>query len=262
MKLSKRFGLFATTSILTLALFGCSSDDGKADVGKEEPKEKTYVFASGADTIPFGYLEKGVLTGFDIELLNAIAKEENFKVKYKEMSFNGIIPALQGKQVDGAVAAMTIREDRLKVVDFSDPYFEAGLVLVAKKGSGIKSVEDLKGKTIVAKQGTASYEKAQEIAKKYGAKVKTLEGETTLYLDVQKGGSDALINDYPFVSSKLKTDKLDDLEIVGDRLTGDDSYGIAITKGNKELLKLVNDGLEEIKANGEYDKIYKKYFGE
>jgi glutamine transport system substrate-binding protein len=176
------------------------------------------------------------------------------------MKFNGIIPALQAKQVDAAVAAITIRDDRKQVVNFTDPYFDSGLVLVTKKDSPIAKLEDLKGKTIVAKQGSSGLAKAKELADKYGAKVKILEDEATLYMDVQKGGSDALVNDFPFVAGKIKSGTAADLHIVGDKLTGE-QYGIAINKNQKELLDKFNKDLAEMKKNGEFKKIYDKYFG-
>jgi glutamine transport system substrate-binding protein len=238
------------TALLAIGLFGCSSS-----------KNDTITIATSPDGPPFGYKEGDKLTGFDTEIVEYIAKKENLKVDWKFMKFDGIIPALQSKSVDGAVAAITIRDDRKKVTNFTDPYFDSGLVLVVKKDSPIQALEDLKGKKIVAKQGSSGLAKAKELAEKYGAEVKILEDETTLYLDVQKGGSDALVNDFPFVTQKIKSGTAKDLKIIGDKLTGE-QYGIAIAKGKEDLLDKFNKDLKEMKDNGEYKKIYDKYFGE
>jgi polar amino acid transport system substrate-binding protein len=254
----KKVGLTLLSCALLFGAAGCAQKEDKTK--ETSKKQETIVVATAPDSAPFTYKENGKLTGFDAELIEALAKKEDVKVQWKEMKFNGIVPALQSKQVDAAVAAMTINDERKKVVNFADPYFESGLVLVTKEDSAIKKLEDLKGKTIVAKQGSSGLAKAQELATKYGAKVKILEDEATLYMDVQKGGSDALINDFPFVAAKIKSGTAADLHMVGEKLTGE-QYGIAITKDNKELLEEFNKDLKEMKDNGEYKKLYEKYFG-
>lgn len=252
----KKIGLTIMGCALAVGIVGCSQTK---DANVTEKKEIT--FATAPDTQPFTYKKDGKLTGFDVELVNALAKGADLKVKWQESKFNGIIPALQSKSIDGGVSAITIRDDRKQVTDFTDTYYESGLVLVTKKGSTITKPEDLKGKTIVAKQGSAGLTKAKELGEKYGAKVNILEDEATLYLNVQKGGADALINDLPFVQTKLKAKEFSDLQIAGDKLSVDE-YGIAIAKDEKELLKTFNKELKEMKENGEYDKLYQKYFGE
>jgi len=254
----KKVGLTLLSCALLFGAAGCAQkEDATKDTKKEQEK---IVVATAPDNAPFAYKENGKLTGFDTELIKALAKKEDIDVQWKEMKFNGMIPALQSQQVDAAVAAMTINDERKKVVNFAGPYFDSGLVLVTKTDSSIKKLEDLKGKTIVAKQGSSGLAKAQELANKYGAKVKILEDEATLYMDVQKGGSDALINDHPFVAAKIKSGTASGLHIVGEKLTGE-QYGIAITKDNEELLKEFNKDLKEMKENGEYQKLYEKYFG-
>jgi glutamine transport system substrate-binding protein len=253
----RKFWMSLVISCLTaITLVGCgaSNTGGSAD-------ENTLIFAVTPDGGAFSEKDSaGNLVGFDIEIVEALAAKNNYKVEWKEMKFNGIIPALQAKQVDGAAAAITIREDRKAVTNFTDPYFESGLVMVVKADSPIASVDDLKDKTIVAKQGSSGLDKANELAKEKGAQVKVLEDEPTLYMDVEAGGSDVMINDFPFVASKMKADKDSNLKIVGDKLNGED-YGIAIAKGKEDVLEKFNKSLKEMKDNGEYKKIYDKYFG-
>lgn len=250
--------------ILVSLVIGCLTAFGLAGCGAKDTggnANNTLVFAVAPDGGAFSSRDgSGKLTGFDIELVESLAAKDNYKVEWKEMKFNGIIPALQAKQVDGAAASITIRDDRKQVTNFTDPYFESGLVMVVKKDSPIKSVDDLKDKTIVAKQGTSGLEKANELAKEKGAKVKILEDEATLYMDVEAGGSDVLINDFPFVANKIKSGTAANLQIVGDKLTGEE-YGIAIAKGKEDILEKFNKHLKEMKENGEYKKLYDKYFG-
>lgn len=250
----------AAIALITMNLAGCSSAK-PAVSGTETSKTTKVTVATINDYPPFEFKQDGKLTGFDIELVEAIAKKENFQIDWKEMKFDGIIPGLQAKQLDAAISAITIRDDRKQVVDFTTPYFNSGLSLIVKKDSPIKTLEDLKGKTIVAKQGTTGLEKAKELAAKYGAKVKILQDDTALYLDVETGNSDATINDFPGAAYKLKIEGTQSkLRILGDKLTGED-YGIAIAKGNTELRDKFNDGLKKLQDSGEFKQLFDKYFG-
>lgn len=259
MKKIKGLLLGALVLMLALSLAGCGGEkSASGDMGKMASNKISVAVIN--DYPPFEYKENGKLTGFDVELVEAIAKKENLQVEWKEMKFDGIIPALQAKQVDAAVSAITIRPDRAQVVDFANPYFKSGLSLVVKKDSPIQKLEDLKGKTIVAKQGTTGLEKAKELAQKYGATVKTLQDDTALYLDVETGNSDALVNDFPTAAFKINVDGSNaKLRILGDKLTGED-YGIAIVKGNKDLLNMFNAGLKALQDSGEFKQMYDKYF--
>jgi glutamine transport system substrate-binding protein len=255
--------LVATSIIglLALGLTGCGNpmDSNAHKMDMSKPYKATFAVIN--DYPPFEYKDNGKLTGFDVELINAIAKKENMQVEWKEMKFDGIIPALQAKQVDGAISAITINDQRKQVVDFANTYFKSGLSLVVKKDSSIQKLEDLKGKVIVAKQGTTGLNKARDLATTYGATVKVLQNDTDLYLNVESGNADATINDFPGAAFKIKVDgDKSKLRILGDKLTGED-YGIAITKGNSDLLTMINDGLKKLQDSGEFNLLYDKYFG-
>lgn len=255
----KKIGWMMFVCLLVIGVAACGQSSEKTS-GKGGAKEKTVVFATEPAIAPFSFKENGKLKGFDIEIVQQIAKMKHYKVDWREMKFNGLITALQSKQVDGGVAAITIRDDRKKVINFTDPYYQSGLVLVVKKESAIKSTKDLKGKMIVAKQGSSGLEKANELKAKYGANVKILEDEPTLYMDVEKGRADALVNDLPFVMYKIHSGTAFQLKILGKKLTTED-YGIAIAKDEEQLLKDFNDGLAQLKKSGKYDQLYEKYFG-
>lgn len=248
----------AVIGVLTLSMVGCSSAKPSDKMDMSKPYKVTFAVIN--DYPPFEYKENGKLTGFDIELIEAIAKKENMQVEWKEMKFDGIIPALQAKQVDGAISAITINDKRKEVVDFADTYFKSGLSLVVKKDSAIQKLEDLKGKVIVAKQGTTGLNKANELATSYGATVRILQNDTDLYLNVESGQADATINDFPGAAFKIKVDGANSkLRILGEKLTGED-YGIAVTKGNKDLLTMLNDGLKKLQDSGEFKTLNDKYF--
>jgi polar amino acid transport system substrate-binding protein len=178
------------------------------------------------------------------------------------MDFGRIIPAMQANQLDVAIAGMSITDERKKVVDFSTPYFDAGLTVVVKEdNSSIKSVEDLKGKKVAVKKGTTGAKYATDNAEKLGITVVQFNDSPAMFQEVSNGNADALIEDYPVISYAIAQKDLG-LKIVGDRLNGD-QYGIAVLKGeNADLLKKINTGLAELKKDGTYDKIIKTYLGE
>ncbi|MFJ5624554.1 transporter substrate-binding domain-containing protein [Peribacillus loiseleuriae] len=258
----KTFKIVSLLFVVALVLAACGTKEvGNAGAGDTEVKS----YRVGIDTTypPFEYEEKnGDYTGIDIDLINAIAEDQNFKIDFKPMDFGGIIPAMQAGQLDVAIAGMSITDDRKKVVDFTDPYFKAGLTMVVKQGeTSIKSIEDLAGKKVAAKKGTTGAKFATEKAEEIGFELVQFNDSPAMFQDVANGNSDVLIEDYPVIAYAIAQSTLD-LEIVGDRLNGDE-YGIAVLKGkNDELLKKMNEGLANLKNSGKYDEIVNKYLNE
>lgn len=233
---------------------------GCGQAGGENGKEKASVAALN-NYPPLIFKESGQLTGFEYEILEAIAEEEKLDLEYKEMKFDGFIPGLQSNQVDIA-SSLVIREERKEVVDFSDVFLKSGLVVVVTEDSPIQTLDDLEGKTIVATQGSTTYEKAQELAEEYGGKTKPLKETDALYLELESGNSDALVLNSPTVDYRIQTDG-DNVKfrIVGDYLT-EDEHAFAVKKGNEELLEKINSGLSSLQENGKYDEIHAKWFGD
>ncbi|MFF2458406.1 transporter substrate-binding domain-containing protein [Peribacillus simplex] len=257
----KKLGLLSMFFILTIFISACGTNEEKS-AGEEKEPEKVYKIGVDTTYPPFEFKEGNEYKGIDIELINAIAKDQDFKIKLSPMDFGGIIPAMQANQLDVAIAGMSITEERKKVVDFSTPYFDAGLTIVVKKdNTSTKTVKDLKGKTIAVKKGTTGAKYAQDNATELGIKVVQFNDSPAMFQEVANGNADALIEDYPVISYAIAQKDLG-LKIVGDRLNGD-QYGIAVLKGqNKDLLKKINDGLANLKKDGTYDEIIKTYLGE
>ncbi len=172
------------------------------------------------------------------------------------------IPALVSNQLDGAIAGISMTEDRKKSLDFSDGYFDSGLSIVTnKENTTINGEADLKGKSVAIKKGTAGSQFAEDNKDKYGLKLNYFEDSPTMFLDVENGNSDFLLEDYPVIAYKIKVDSGSKLKMAGDKITNVE-YGFAVNKGkNTELLKKFNEGLKKIKDNGEYDKIVNQYIG-
>jgi glutamine transport system substrate-binding protein len=211
----------------------------------------------GADTTfpPFEMEIQGKVTGFDIDLIHAIAKKEGLTIQMQTMDFQGLIPALQTGTIDTAVAGITITKQRAKVVNFSHPYYHSGLSVLVKKSSGIKGVADLKGKNVAVKLGTTA---DLMMSKKPGVTVQRFTNIDDAYNQMMNGGAAAVVFDNPvnlnYAAHHPK------VHVVGKLLTGED-YGIAVTKKDPSLIKKINDGLYKVYKSGEYQKLYKKYFG-
>ncbi|WP_145411015.1 transporter substrate-binding domain-containing protein [Paenibacillus xylanexedens] len=259
----KKVASIVLTSIIALTLSACgaATSDSPAQSASGSANVEKYTFGTDATYPPFEFEKDGKYVGIDIDLLNAIAEEEGFEVEIKPMDFKGIIPSITSNQLDGAIAGISITDERKKVVDFSDPYYQAGLSLIVNEdNTDIKSPEDLKGKTIAIKKGTSGANLADEYAKTYGAQVKYFDDSPSMYQEVANKNADATLEDFPVISYKIAIDPNSKLKIVGDRLNGD-FYGIAVPKGDTELQKKINDGLKKLVENGKYDEIIGIYMG-
>lgn len=224
-----------------------------------QAEEKTYTIGTDLTFAPFEFQDsKGEYIGIDIDLLNAIAEDQEFKVDLKPLGFDSAIQAVQSSQVDGMIAGMSITDERKKSFDFSEPYFDSGLQMAVKKGNtDIKNYEDLKGKTVAAKVGTESATFLEKNQEKYGYTIKNFDDATGLYQALENGEADAIFDDYPVLGYAITNGQK--LQLVGKKETGS-SYGFAVKKGqNKELLEKFNAGLKELKTSGKYDEIVSKY---
>ncbi|HWL25810.1 MAG TPA: transporter substrate-binding domain-containing protein [Ureibacillus sp.] len=253
----KKSLLVLVVALFAVVLAACGSD---SQSGNTSESGKT-VYRVGIDTTypPFEYEVDGKYVGIDVDLINAIAEDQGFEVKLEAMDFKGIIPALQAGQLDVSMGGMSITEERKKVVDFTDAYFDAGVSLVVDgDNSDIQSVEDLKGKKVAVKKGTVGANYAESIVDEIGFEIVQFDDSPSMFLEVQNGNAVALFEDYPVISYAIAQQDLG-LKVVGDRLN-DDQYGIGVLKGeNQELLTKINDGLKNLKENGKYQEIVDKY---
>lgn len=221
-------------------------------------QDKQLLVATDTAFVPFEFKQDGKYTGFDIELWEAIAKEAGFKYELRPMDFNGIIPGLQTRNIDAALAGITIRDDRKQVIDFSDPYYESGLaILVNKDNNDIKAAKDLEGKMVAVKIGTATVDYLKDNVP--DAKLKLFPNIDNAFLELATGRVDAVVHDTPNLQYFAKTGGEGRVKVVGSLKSGD-YYGIGFPKGS-ELVPAVNEALKTLKSNGTYDALYSKWFG-
>ncbi|EEI19039.1 amino acid ABC transporter substrate-binding protein/permease [Lentilactobacillus hilgardii] len=221
---------------------------------------KTYQIGTDVTYPPFEFANKqNKYVGIDIDIMNAIAKEEGFKVHIKPVGFNAAVQSVQSGQEDGVIAGMTITPDRQAKFDFGTPYYKTGVVMAVAKSSHITNFKQLKGKRVALKTGTAAADYANSIKKKYGFKTVTFDDSDNMYQDVTTGNSVACFEDQPVMQYGIKQGLK--LKIVT-KPANTGWYGFAVKKGtHKALVSKFNAGLKKIRANGTYDKIVGQYLG-
>lgn len=260
MKMKKVLALVAACAFAVLAMAGCGSSNNAASSGSGSGA-KVLKVGSSIDFAPFEFQDEGQkeYQGFDMDLIRAIGKEMGYDVEIQNLGFDGLIPALQGKNIDAIISGMSINDERKQNVLFSDPYYRSGLTMVVRDNeTAIKSFQDLKGKKVAVQIGTTS---ADEVKKIDGVEIKELNTPADCFMELKAGGVDAVVNDRPVNDYYITKNNAQGVKALEEKLTAED-YGIAIGKDNKELQQKVNDALKKLKENGEYDKIFAKWFGE
>lgn len=244
-----------------MAFAGCGSNNNKeAKATDDSQVAKTYIIYSDNSFAPFEFLDENSNTyiGVDMDLLAAIAKDQNITYEMHNEGFDAAMGAVQSGQADAMIAGMTIKPDREETFDFSEGYFNDGQCLVVSNKSDVAKFEDLKGKTVAVKASTAGHDYAESIKEQYGFTTVTYEGSNEMYQAVINGVNDACFEDFSVVSYAIKNASLE-LKVVSDVINAA-PYGFAVKKGtNADLIKAFNTGLANIKASGEYENILSKY---
>ena len=225
---------------------------------KATPVKSKYVIASDSSFAPFVFQNSSnQYTGIDMDLIKAIAEDQGFEIEITNPGFDAAINAVQSGQADGMIAGMSVTDARKETFDFSDSYYTANTILGVKESSTIFSYEDLNGKTVGVKNGTASQTFLNENQSKYGYKIKTFSDAASMYDSLNTGSIDAVMDDEPVIKYSISQGQKLKTPIAGTPI-GETAF--AVKKGsNPELLEKFNKGLANLKANGEFQKILDKY---
>ncbi len=213
---------------------------------------------------PFTYTnDKGELIGFDVDLIKAIAEEMGYTIDMKGYPFDGIIPTLITNNIDLIISGFTISPERAQRVDFSDPYYRCGLTFLTMKMDADKfdSFEKIKKAEICTQIGTTGSLYLQKVLDEPNLKQFNSPPET--YLEMLNGGCDVVVNDRPVNDFFLAQNPKNKDIVVSHDITSaqNEYYGIAVRKGNTEMLNLVNEGLDRVIENGKFAEISTKWFG-
>ncbi|MGH3914287.1 MAG: transporter substrate-binding domain-containing protein [Pseudonocardiaceae bacterium] len=250
----------APLSLALLAVLAAAcgaSEPGVTATGIPLVQAGQLITCTGLPYQPFQFEQDGTVVGFDVDLVDLVAEDLGVTQQIIDTPFDGIQSGadLNAGKCDLAAAGMTINEVREQNFDFSDPYFDATQALVARRGAGLASFEQLRGKRLGVQNATTGAQYAQENAQ--DVDIVVFEDLGLLLNAVEIGDVDAGINDngvlYDWVSTKP------DFEVTAEFDTGE-QYGIGVRTGNTALLSKINEVLAEARASGEYDRIYQKWF--
>ena len=262
--------LFKIFALLTLALglmvaAGCGANQTSEEPNKApEPTTEKAVLKVGSEAsyAPFEYVDEktGEITGFDAELVTAIAEAVGMKAEITHVEWDGLYPALNTNQVDVVISAMTITDDRKKEVNFSDPYFEAQQLIAIKEGASITGLKDLVGKPVGVQANTTGQYVLEKVSGVNADDIKPYPTTPDAMMNLTNGSVQAVVADGPVVLNFIKNNADAKLTTVTDNFEKE-YYGMAIKKDNTELVAKINEGLKKVKDSGKYDEIYNKYFG-
>jgi|GEM_PF-227269 len=279
----KMLGVFILILCFSLLLAACgggstetnseqSTDQETQETNQEQNNDATnneaatylledgvFTFAMSGEYHQFNYVDEasGELTGFDVKIGKAIAEYHGWEANPVATPWSGILSGLKSGKFDAIIGSMGITPERADQVDFSDPYYLSGAQLFVKKGSSIKSLEDLSDDTRVGVTLGSSYEPK---AREYSSNVATYESDVTALRDLATSDNlDAVITDRLVGLIAIEETGFE-LEMAGN-LIFKEKVAIPVQKGNQELLDKINEALKAIREDGTYLEISKRYFG-
>ena len=262
----KKLFALSMAACMTLSLTACGGSKAEETTAApaataEAESDKVWVIATDTVFRPFEFTnEKGEFVGIDVDIMAAVAQDQGFKYELQSLGWDAAVAAVQAGQADGLIAGATIKQERIDSGwIFSDGYYDATQTFVVAEGSEIAGFEDLAGKKVAVKNGTAGADFANSLKEQYGFEVSVFEDSPTMYQDVILGNSAACVEDTPIMGDSIKTGNLP-LQIPEGMESEGAPYGFAIMNAdNQELLDMFNAGLANIKENGTYDEIIAKY---
>ncbi|MFO8064200.1 MAG: basic amino acid ABC transporter substrate-binding protein [Spirochaetota bacterium] len=234
---------------------------GLAVAGGEQEEGRPEQITVGTDATwpPMEFVnEDKELVGFDIDLMKRIAEEAGFEVEFQNTAWDGIFAGLGTGEYDAVISSVTITEERQETMDFSEPYVNAGQVLVVEQStSGVTTLDDLEGEAVGAQIGTTGAIAVQEHG---GPELRTYDEIGLAVEDLANGRITGVVADTPIAANyALQNEEYSDsLEIVGEPFT-EEVYGIAVQEGNDEVLAMINEGLAAAKESGYIEELEDKW---
>lgn len=255
--MTKKILAIALTAALscTALLTGCGGNTQTSDTA-ESTDSKTLTMATNAEFPPYEYMDSNEIVGIDVDIAQAICDKLGMTLKIDNIAFDSIIPAVQSGKADVGVAGMTVTEDRLQSIDFTDSYTTATQVIIVNaEGSTVASADDLAGKTIGVQLGTTGDIYASDVD---GATVEQYQKGADAVQALKQNKIDCVIIDSEPAKAFVAAN--DGLTILPDPFE-EEEYAICISKDNTELKDKINGALAELKADGTIDSIVAKYIG-
>ena len=249
--------LVLLTAVLVAS--GCGDDDSSSSPSSSDLgliQEGKLKVGSDIPYAPFEFGRDPDYQGFDVDIVNEVAKRLDVEAEFVKTPFDPIFRNLAQGRFDIVASAATITPERQRTVNFSEPYFPADQSLMVKRGSDIKTTGDLAGKRVGAQLGTTGADEAKKVD---AETVRTYDLIDDAFNALQNGQVDAVINDFPV--SKYAERSKEDLQVVQRIATGEE-YGLGINKDDAKLKEEIDKALQDMKEDGTYTRIYKKWFEE
>ncbi|TDD97138.1 transporter substrate-binding domain-containing protein [Actinomadura rubrisoli] len=256
-----RCALGATLAALALTASACGGDDGATVQGVKLIKKGALTSCTHLPYPPFQIEQNGKVVGFDVDMVDLVAKRLGVTQKVVDTQFETMRTgaALNAGKCDIVMGGMTIKPDRVKFMDVSKPYFDATQALLAKKGSGITSLEDVKSRKI--KIGSQAGTTGEDFAKDKGLDPRSFDNSLAVLDGLRTGQVEVIIEDYPVVQNWLK-DPVNAKYAIAANLNTGEQYGFWMRKGdNPKLVEMTDQVIAQAKADGTYKKIYEKWVG-
>ena len=259
----KKSLLFLTALAAAAAIMtGCSGKESSSEAGGDSQGQEVLTVAMELAYPPFETKdEQGNPSGVSVDFMKDFGEYIGKEIRIENISFDGLIPSLQTGKADMVMSSMTITEERKETVDFSEPYANALLAVLTNKDSQITSVDDLnqEGKKVAVKTGSTGYLYAQEHLK--NAEIIALQDESACVMEVSQGKADGFIYDQLTIYRNWQNN-LDTTNAVFIPFQDVEPWGIAVKKGNTELLDQLNEFIETYREDGGFEELTEKYLSE
>lgn len=259
MRKTRLTALFAVLllALASLVAIGCGGGSDSTSGGSETSGGgggEPLTVGSDIPYPPFEQGKSGNYTGFDVELMEAIAEKIGRTAEFHDTSFETIFRDLAQGKFEAVISAATIKPEREKVVDFSNPYYLSEQALLVSEGSSIKKLEELEGKPVGVQQGTTGQELAKEELS--GAEVRPYPEGPDAITALKAGTVEGVVIDAPVAENAEQAGGVE----IAEKIPTEEDYGIAVAQGETELLEEINEALKEVEEEGAYKKIFEKWF--
>jgi len=255
-------GALTLAALAAPLLTACGKKADEAGAGPAPAPARVLVVATDAAYAPFqSQNERGEIVGFDIDVMRAVASQAGLEVRFVNTPWEGIFNGLRQGDSDLVISAVTITEERRQSLDFSDPYFDAAQLIAVRQDSPVAGFADLAALRVGVQTGTTGDEVVTQLLGKDSTRIRRFESTPLALKELEAGGVDAVVADNGVIDHHVANNPGGSFRTVSDDSFVPEQYGIVVRKGQGELLQRINDGLNAIRADGTYDRIYTRWFG-
>lgn len=235
---------------------GTKDEDSKTATAGEDGKITKLIVGTDATYAPMESMDaSGNIVGIDIDIVNAIAEELGIEVEYKNYGWEPLFPAVDSGEVDFAVSSITITEERQKNYDFTDPYFVANQLILVPEDSTVENFQDLKDLRVAVQINTTGHIVTQGLQGETSTNIRAIETMPLAITEMINGNADAAVGDNAVVIEYKTQNPNVKVKTVEDDSFEKEFYGLMVKKGNKEVIDLLNKGIQAVKDNGKLKEI-------